>query len=89
MTPGLLESEGAMAEKGRRERSRLDEAGWWERELSVGHVKFATRISHPGEMPGMAVSAACQMGGDGMPLLVHSQHPSQRLAPSRHQTKAG
>ena len=55
----------------------------------MGHVKFATRISHPGEMPGMAVSAACQMGGDGIPLLVHSQHPSQRLAPSRHQTKAG
>ena len=30
MTPGFLKSEGATAEKGRRERSRLDWAGWWE-----------------------------------------------------------
>ena len=62
MTPGLLKSEGAVAEKGSRERSRLDWAGWWEQEVSVGHVKFATHISHPGEMPGMAVSAGLPAG---------------------------
>lgn len=58
MTPRLLEDGGATTEMGRRKRSSPNRGCVMEQEFRVGCFKFATPVSHPGEMPGHDVSAS-------------------------------
>lgn len=77
MTPRFLEDGVAMTEMGRLQRSRLHGGCVWKQELSVGCFKFATPISHPGEMPGNGVSADLPAGQrwGSPPLLLPASHP--------------